>query len=147
MAKNNGKNGEKFSPLWQKWRENVRHFRHNGENGEKIDGKMAKMARMAKINGENGEFFFSPFLPFRHGENREKNKWRMAMSPQLYLPLIPSSSEFLFIAVCPGIGGVSGIFLRYSPRTTLKASKDIIVLTDFGSVFHNREAFILNEFS
>ncbi len=91
MAKNNGKNGEKFSPLWQKWREKVRHFRHNGENGKKIDGENGKnvkkngengekidckMARMAKINGKNGNFF-SPFLTFRHGENRgENNKWQ-----------------------------------------------------------------------
>ncbi|MCP4489922.1 MAG: hypothetical protein GY820_21775 [Gammaproteobacteria bacterium] len=67
IAKNNGENGEKFSPVWQKWRENVRHFCPICENGEKIDGKMARKK--------------SPFSTFRHGENREKNnKWRMAMS-------------------------------------------------------------------
>ncbi len=57
------------------------------KNGEKmlanfaIKAKMARksMAKMAKINGENGDFFRQS--PFRHGENREKNEWRMAMSP------------------------------------------------------------------
>ena len=32
----NGKNGEHFSPLWRKWRENVRH---HGKIGEKIGGE------------------------------------------------------------------------------------------------------------
>ena len=69
MAKNNG---EKYSPLWQKWRENVRHFCHNGENGEIIDGKMAK------INGENDEIFFAIFdiSPWPKSRKKINGEWQ-----------------------------------------------------------------------
>ncbi len=82
------KNGDKF----------FHHFCHNGENREKIDGEdgkkwMAKVAKMAKI-----VLSFSPFSPrwqdnwwrewlkwqIIDGKNREKNKWRIAMSPQIF---------------------------------------------------------------
>ncbi len=55
--KNNGKKCSPFSSSWQKLRENVRH---HGENGENSENQWRKLQ------------FFSPFLPFRHGENREK---------------------------------------------------------------------------
>ena len=63
------------------------------------------------------------------------------------LSLLQSSSDFLFTAVLPGTCVVSGILLKYSPRDTLKASSEVTVLMDFGSKFHKRVAFILNEFS
>ncbi len=41
-----------------------------------LDFRHGEMAKMARKN--------SPFSPFCNGENREKNKWRMAMSPPSY---------------------------------------------------------------
>ncbi len=96
MAKIDGKMAKmarmaKMAKLRKIMAKMAKNFRHYGKNGKKmftifaimakIDGKMAKIAQ---INDENGDFF-SPFSPFRHGENREKNnKWRMAMSPSFF---------------------------------------------------------------
>ncbi len=116
MTKNNGKNGE-----------NLRHYGKNGEKMfaifaimVKIDGKMAKMA---KINGKNGKFFLAIFAisQFRHGENREKNKWRMAMSP-------PKNDRRKIngkMARMAKINGENGIFCHFRHFTTAKIEKKI----------------------
>ena len=49
-----------------------------------------------------------------------------------------SSSELLLGGVYPDTGGLSGNWLMKSPRAPLKGSREVILLTFFGSRFHRR---------
>ncbi len=88
MAKNNG---EKIMAKMVKTAKNVRHF---GHDGEKIDGKNGEIVKNGE-NGENGENRWRKWQqkisPWQNRvescKNKIKNKWRMAMSPNVVFRL------------------------------------------------------------